>query len=112
MSPQHTVAHVDTEVGFSGGEVQVFLLMEGLAQRGVRNVLFCPPGSRSAERAGSWACTSDDFIGIRAYLPSTGGGQGIVGDGRSPVWVGEDPDVVEIGCRGAVVAGGEQFVRL
>jgi glycosyltransferase involved in cell wall biosynthesis len=43
-----SIAHVDAEPGFSGGEVQVFLLMEGLRRRGHRNVLFAPPGSQSA----------------------------------------------------------------
>ncbi|MSR61446.1 MAG: glycosyltransferase family 1 protein [Planctomycetes bacterium] len=50
-----SIAHIDAERGFSGGEVQVFLLMEGLRARGHRNVLFAPPGSRSqaeAERRG------------------------------------------------------------
>jgi glycosyltransferase involved in cell wall biosynthesis len=41
------IAHLDGERGFSGGEVQVLLLMEGLRRRGHRNVLFCPPGSAS-----------------------------------------------------------------
>ena len=43
--PELCIAHVDAERGFGGGEVQVFLLMEGLSARGHRNVLFCPPGS-------------------------------------------------------------------
>ena len=38
-----TVAHVDAETGFSGGEVQVFLLLEGLRRAGHRSVLLCPP---------------------------------------------------------------------
>jgi glycosyltransferase involved in cell wall biosynthesis len=46
-----TVAHVDAETGFSGGEVQVFLLIEGLRRFGHACVLFCPPGSRSAAEA-------------------------------------------------------------
>jgi glycosyltransferase involved in cell wall biosynthesis len=46
-----TLAHVTSETGFSGGEVQVFLLMEGLRKRGHRNVLLCPPGSRSLDEA-------------------------------------------------------------
>ena len=46
-----TIAHIDAERGFSGGEVQVFLLMEGLAQRGHRNVLLCPPRSAAATEA-------------------------------------------------------------
>ncbi len=45
------IAHVDAETGFSGGEVQVFLLMEGLRARGYRSVLVSPPGSRAGERA-------------------------------------------------------------
>ena len=46
-----SIAHVDAEMDFSGGEVQVFLLVEGLAERGHRNVLVCSPGSRAAEEA-------------------------------------------------------------
>ncbi len=46
-----SIAHIDAETGFSGGEVQVFLLMEGLRARGHRNVLLSPPGSRSAGEA-------------------------------------------------------------
>jgi glycosyltransferase involved in cell wall biosynthesis len=42
------VVHVDAERGFSGGEVQVFLLLAGLAARGHRQALVCPPGSRAA----------------------------------------------------------------
>lgn len=46
-----TIAHVDAETGFSGGEVQVFLLLDGLSERGHGQVLFCPPGSRSEQAA-------------------------------------------------------------
>jgi len=46
-----TIAHVTGERGFSGGEVQVFLLIEGLRKRGHHNVLLCPEGSRSHEEA-------------------------------------------------------------
>lgn len=45
------IVHVDSETGFSGGEVQVFLLMESLAKQGFENVLACPSGSRAAEEA-------------------------------------------------------------
>ncbi|MBI5431738.1 MAG: glycosyltransferase family 4 protein [Planctomycetes bacterium] len=48
-----TIVHVDAETGFSGGEVQVFLLMQGLAKRGWRNVLVAPPASAALERAAS-----------------------------------------------------------
>ena len=53
MSPERplSIAHVDAELAFSGGEVQVFLLIDGLARRGHRNVLIAPPGSESV-RAG------------------------------------------------------------
>jgi glycosyltransferase involved in cell wall biosynthesis len=46
-----TIAHVDAESGFSGGEVQVFLLLDGLERLGHRNVLFCTPGSRAQAEA-------------------------------------------------------------
>jgi glycosyltransferase involved in cell wall biosynthesis len=46
-----SIAHVDAESGFSGGEVQVFLLMEGLRRAGYRNVLLAPPGSRAEGEA-------------------------------------------------------------
>jgi len=46
-----TIVHVDAETSFSGGEVQVFLLMEGLRARGHRNVLVCPGGSAAAREA-------------------------------------------------------------
>ncbi len=48
-----TIAHVDAESGFSGGEAQVFLLMRGLARRGWRNVLVAPTTSASTARARS-----------------------------------------------------------
>jgi glycosyltransferase involved in cell wall biosynthesis len=50
-----TVAHVTGERAFSGGEVQMFLLMEGLRARGHESVLVCPPDTdaeREAERRG------------------------------------------------------------
>ncbi len=40
------VCHVDPEKGFSGGEVQVFLLIDGLRQRGYRCSVITQPGSR------------------------------------------------------------------
>ena len=45
------IAHVTAERGFSGGEVQVFLLAEGLRARGHHCVLVCPAGSRSEAEA-------------------------------------------------------------
>jgi glycosyltransferase involved in cell wall biosynthesis len=46
-----TIVHVTGESGFSGGEVQLFLLLEGLRARGDRCVLVCPPGSRAEAEA-------------------------------------------------------------
>ena len=45
------LVHVTAERGFSGGEAQVFLLLEGLRKRGHTNRLICPPGSRAEEEA-------------------------------------------------------------
>ncbi len=45
------LVHVDAERGFSGGEVQVFLLIEGLRSRGHRCVLVAPPNSRAEAEA-------------------------------------------------------------
>jgi glycosyltransferase involved in cell wall biosynthesis len=50
-NPPLCIAHIDAESGFSGGEVQVFLLMEGLRAQGYRNILLSPPESRAAARA-------------------------------------------------------------
>lgn len=50
-APRLRIVHVDAEREFSGGEVQVFLLVEGLAARGHQNVLLCPPGGRAAAEA-------------------------------------------------------------
>ena len=41
-----SILHVDAERGFSGGEVQVLHLLEGLRTRGHANLLACPPGSK------------------------------------------------------------------
>ena len=43
--PLH-VCHVDPERGYSGGEVQVFLLIDGLLERGHRCSVITQPGSR------------------------------------------------------------------
>jgi glycosyltransferase involved in cell wall biosynthesis len=51
MSSPMTIAHVTAETGYSGGESQVFLLMEGLRKRGHHNVLLCPDGSLSQQQA-------------------------------------------------------------
>ncbi len=45
------IVHVDPEQAFSGGEVQVFLLMDGLRSRGHDCVLACSPGSAAESKA-------------------------------------------------------------
>ncbi len=45
------VVHVDGEKGFSGGEVQLFLLMERLRRAGVEQVLVVRRGGEAAARA-------------------------------------------------------------
>jgi glycosyltransferase involved in cell wall biosynthesis len=62
MPDRLCVAQVDTETGFLGGEAQVFLMMEGLRDLGHRMVLFCPPGSRSAQEA---AARGFDSVAVR-----------------------------------------------
>src|SRR5262249_13061085 len=47
------IVHIDAERGFSGGEVQVFLLIDALTRRGHENLLTCPPASAAAAEAAS-----------------------------------------------------------
>ena len=46
-----SLVHVTAERGWSGGEAQVFLLLEGLRKRGHAGRLVCPPGSRAETEA-------------------------------------------------------------
>jgi glycosyltransferase involved in cell wall biosynthesis len=62
-----TIAHVDSDMGFSGGEVQVFLLIEGLRQLGYHNVLICQPGSRCGEECARRGIETR-MIRMRNYL--------------------------------------------
>src|SRR5262245_22941216 len=45
------IIHVDAERHFSGGQVQLLLLIDGLAAHGHHNLLLCPPGSGAAVEA-------------------------------------------------------------
>ena len=45
--PPLRIVHVDPELGLSGGQVQVFLLLEGLRELGHQNLLITLPASRS-----------------------------------------------------------------
>ncbi len=49
--PPMTIAHVTAERGYSGGERQVALLIDGLRARGHGSLLLCPPDSESEIRA-------------------------------------------------------------
>lgn len=49
------VLHVEAGRHLYGGAQQVLYLLEGLAARGVANVLACPPGSEIAHRAAPYA---------------------------------------------------------
>jgi glycosyltransferase involved in cell wall biosynthesis len=51
--PGPGVLHVDSERTWRGGQQQVFWLLEGMAARGSRAALACPPGSVLEERAGT-----------------------------------------------------------
>jgi glycosyltransferase involved in cell wall biosynthesis len=64
-----TVAHVTGETGFSGGELQVFLLLEGLRKRGHHSVLLCPPGSRSQHEASRRGIESRAIRAGHAWSP-------------------------------------------
>jgi len=46
------VFHIDSEKTFRGGQRQVLYLLEGLENRGIENLLFCPGKSSLFERAG------------------------------------------------------------
>ena len=49
------VLHVEGGRHYYGGARQVVYLLEGLAQRGVENLLVCPPGAAIAEHAAPFA---------------------------------------------------------
>ncbi|MFC1511943.1 glycosyltransferase [Candidatus Latescibacterota bacterium] len=46
-----TIAHIDSELSWRGGQKQVIELIRGLSQRGQRNLLICRRGSKIAEKA-------------------------------------------------------------
>ena len=46
-----TIAHVDTETTWRGGQRQVIEMIKGLSRLGQKNILFCKPGSEIGERA-------------------------------------------------------------
>lgn len=46
-----TVLHLNTEMGWRGGEAQTLFLAAGLERRGIRSLVVAPPGSALAARA-------------------------------------------------------------
>ncbi len=46
-----TIGHIDSEMTWRGGQKQVIELMRGLNREGQKNILFCRPKSKIAERA-------------------------------------------------------------
>jgi len=59
------VVHVNTESSWAGGEVQTCLLIDGLANRGIENILVAQPGSQIAKRMGGRGIQIVE-IGMRA----------------------------------------------
>ena len=49
------ICHIETGRNLYGGALQVCYLMEGLAQRGIDNLLVCTQGSRIAQEAAGYA---------------------------------------------------------
>ncbi len=75
MNHRLRVVHVETGLHLYGGAQQVAYLLEGLAQRGVDNVLVCPPGAAigkhfagSAVRVVELRCAGDADLGFIARL--------------------------------------------
>jgi glycosyltransferase involved in cell wall biosynthesis len=65
--PRLRIAHVDPEAGFSGGQVQVFLLLEGLRKLRHQNLLITLPGSRGEAEARARGLETR-AVALRNYL--------------------------------------------
>lgn len=93
------VLHIESGRYLYGGAKQVLYIMEGLAQRGIDNLLACPPGAHIAEPAR--ACAQVFELPMRGDLDI-----GLVGRLRHLMRT-ERPDLVHIHSRrGADVWGG------
>lgn len=93
------VLHIESGRHLYGGAKQVLYIMEGLAQRGVENLLACPPGAHIAQPARASARVFE--------LPMKGDLDfGLVGRLRRLI-AAEQPDLVHIHSRrGADLWGG------
>ena len=93
------VLHIESGRHLYGGAKQVLYIMEGLAQRGVENLLACPPGAHIAQPARASAQVFE--------LPMKGDLDfGLVGQLRRLI-AAEQPDLVHIHSRrGADLWGG------
>ena len=93
------VLHIESGRHLYGGAKQVLYIMEGLAQRGVENLLACPPGAHIAQPARASAQVFE--------LPMKGDLDfGLVGRLRRLI-AAEQPDLVHIHSRrGADLWGG------
>ena len=93
------VLHIESGRYLYGGAKQVLYIMEGLAQRGIDNLLACPPGAHIAEPAR--ACAQVFELPMRGDLDI-----GLIGRLRHLIRT-ERPDLVHIHSRrGADVWGG------
>jgi len=93
------VLHVEAGMHLYGGAQQVLYLLEGLAQRGIENILVCPSGSEIARRAAAYAEV--------VALPMKGDADlGLIGRLRRVI-ASHGPDIVHLHSRrGADVLGG------
>jgi len=93
------VLHVEAGMHLYGGAQQVLYLLEGLAQRGIANILVCPRGSEIARRAAPYAEIVPLAMKGDADL-------GLIGRLRRVI-AGQGPDIVHLHSRrGADVLGG------
>lgn len=63
------VLHIEAGRHLYGGARQVLYLLEGLAARGIENILACPEGSDIAREAGPWARVVEMRMGGELDLP-------------------------------------------
>ena len=99
------IAHVTAERGFSGGEVQVFLLAEGLRARGHHCVLVCPAGSRSEAEARRRGFDVEVLGALRDWSPFS------VSQAARALRAAR-PDVVHLHTQRAAWIGGVAATRL
>jgi glycosyltransferase involved in cell wall biosynthesis len=93
------IIHVDAEREFSGGEVQVFLLIDGLTARGHQNLLLCRSQSAAAAEAAR--------RGIALHALPMHGDLDLVAVRRMARWIKQaDADLVHLHTGRAAWLGG------